>query len=44
MGKDEIRNYCILLSDTRDIMRYYRMSIALSKKIIELISSEYPGQ
>ncbi len=44
MSNDEIRNYCIMLSDARDIMRYYRMSIALSKKIIELISSEYPGQ
>lgn len=43
MGKDEIRNYCILLSDTREIMRYYRMSIMLSARIIELINGEYPG-
>ena len=44
MSNDEIRNYCISLSDTREIMRYYRMSIALSKKIIELINSEYPEE
>lgn len=44
MGNDEIRNYCISLSDTREIMRYYRMSIALLEKIIELINSEYPEE
>lgn len=43
MTNNEIRNYCILLSDTREIMRYYRMAILLSKKIIELINEEYPG-
>lgn len=44
MGNAEIRNYCICLSDIREIMRHYRMSIALSKKIIELINDEYPGE
>jgi hypothetical protein len=42
MANNEIRNYCISLSDTREIMRYYRMSIMLSKKIIELINRKYP--
>jgi hypothetical protein len=42
LRNNEIRNYCILLSDTREIMRYYRISIMLSKKIIELINREYP--
>lgn len=42
MANNEIRNYCISLSDTREIMRYYRISIMLTKKIIELINTEYP--
>jgi hypothetical protein len=44
MSNNEIRNYCISLSDTREIMRYYRLSIILSKKIVEFIDTEYPEQ
>jgi hypothetical protein len=42
MANNEIRNYCISLSDIREIMRYYRGSIELAKNIVELIDGQYP--